>query len=336
MVLLIDDEITPTDPMVRLLERGGFGVECVPSGRDGLRRAFEAPWLTVLLDMHLPDVPGLAVLTELHRQRLGCLVIAISGWYLDSEYESTARRLGAADFRRKPLDAEDLIVCLRTTTAAWRQQAVPHPVVALQPGLTGGVTATPSRDDSEHDATIVRLHYRLLEGDTDAAEPMLACLLPHLVNRLQRRFRYSPGDCVIDAVEDALLEYIGRPARFDATRNVPLSAFLLRAAARNLINALESERRRRDREARYATDNGVITMSDPLLDAHDRPNALSGDVTIPSEEREAYELWRKGERRTEVFAQALGLSSLALADQRREVKRFKDRLLKRIRRHLES
>jgi hypothetical protein len=49
-------------------------------------------------------------------------------------------------------------------------------------------------------------------------------------------------------------------------------------------------------------------------------------------ERIALEMWLEGERNTAPLAVALGLAHLSPSNQRREVKRFKDRLRKRLER----
>ena len=55
----------------------------------------------------------------------------------------------------------------------------------------------------------------------------------------------------------------------------------------------------------------------------------SSAVAANKRERAAVQLWLDGERRTQMFAEALALSHLPCHEQRVEVKRFKDRFLKR-------
>jgi RNA polymerase sigma-70 factor (ECF subfamily) len=333
-VLCIDDEMTSGDALIQLLALDGFGVECVQTGLSGLTRAREGAWQAVLLDLHLPDIPGVQVLETLQRQGIGCPIVVITGWHLDDACENAARRIGAADFRRKPLDVEDLASSIRTAAATFS-----HGLTApADPDVSAANAAAPTitRYDQHHE--IHWLHARILLGDEHAREQLLARMLPDLVQRVRQQFRAAPGDLVSDAVVDALLDYVSRPGRFDSGRNVPLFAFLVRAAACNVINSLEAERRRRVREARYADDAAARAKLPETVESRytqiliPRPH----DVASDGAERRAYELWRAGERRTGVFATALGLSGLAPLDQRREVKRFKDRLLKRIRRRIES
>lgn len=98
------------------------------------------------------------------------------------------------------------------------------------------------------------LHAQLLQGDERAAEAIVVELRPRLEQSLRHSFRRASHDAIVDAVEDALLEYVRKPQSFDPARNVPLHAFLRLAAARNLRDTLRSDARREARERRYADD----------------------------------------------------------------------------------
>lgn len=317
LVLLIDDEIGPGDALLRLLALGGFDVECVSSGRTGLARGLGARWDAMLLDLHLPDMPAVQILEGLRQEKVGYPIIAITGWYAGDDCEIAARRLGASDFRRKPLDVEDVTVCLQVAIATFRRSDV-APATSPLAGDAGNFQ---------------RLHARTRLGDESAREQILTLALPDLTRRLHQRFRRAPQDLVADAVEDALLDYVSDPSRFDMRRQVPLLAFLLQAAARNLINRLESERRSQNRQIRYASDAAARIADRGTSHGLEFWQTLSAnDVTTDEGERQAFELWRGGERRTEAFARVLGMSDRSLSEQTQAVKRFKDRLIKRIRR----
>jgi hypothetical protein len=67
------------------------------------------------------------------------------------------------------------------------------------------------------------------------------------------------------------------------------------------------------------------------------PAESSVKIAIPENhfsepERIVLQLWRTGERRTPVYAQALGLESLPFSEQRVRVKRIKDCVVQRVRR----
>jgi DNA-binding response OmpR family regulator len=277
-VLVVDDEMRPDDAFMRLLARDGFDVECVPSGRAGFARGLGAPWDAMLLDLHLADIPAVQILEGLRRESVRYPIVEITGWYEGDDCEVAARRLGAIDFRRKPLDVDDVGACLRAAIAAFRIPDAGVPAITVAEGA----------------CDLQRLHARTRLGDEHAPEQLLTQALPDLVRRLLRRFRRAPRDLVVDAVEDALLDYISDPSCFDMTRDVPLLAFLLQAARRNLINSLESERRRHDRQSRYAREAAAKTADrEPSEDPELWQTSISAnDVTSDARERHAFELWR--------------------------------------------
>jgi hypothetical protein len=105
-------------------------------------------------------------------------------------------------------------------------------------------------------------------------------------------------------------------------------------ARRNLANRVRSEIALKNREVRYAHDLILpreLHMRRTDIDLWDAVSA----VTIRSSERRATELWLDGEG-NDAIAQALGVKHLDREHRRREVKRFKDRLLKRLSRHLRA
>lgn len=292
----------------------------------------------LLLDLHLPDIPGVQVLEGLRRESVAYPIVAITGWYEGDDCESAARSLGAAAFKRKPLDVDDMGACLRAVIAASRAPDASPPASARANFVRFGAGPMRTRTVAKEADGLHRLHAQARLGEDHAREQLLAQALPDLEGRLQQRFRGVPRDLVVNAVEDALLDYVSDPSRFDMRRDVPLSAFLLQAAKRNLINSLESERRRHERERRYADDAVAMTARHEPRDVPElwKPTLSPDDVTSDAAERQAFELWRGGERRTEVFARVLGLSDRSPLERRQGVKRFKDRLLKRIRRLFDS
>jgi AraC-like DNA-binding protein/DNA-binding response OmpR family regulator len=101
-VLWIDDEIRPDDAVVRLLELEGFRVDCAGSGATGLAAAQRTPYVGVILDLRLPDIPGLTVLEIITRQQIAAPVLVLTG-YPDFDVAVQAMRLGAWDCQSKTI-----------------------------------------------------------------------------------------------------------------------------------------------------------------------------------------------------------------------------------------
>lgn len=184
------------------------------------------------------------------------------------------------------------------------------------------------------------LHNRLLKGDRVAPEELAELLLDRLARELARRFPRTDKHLIYDGVTDALLEYCATPAGFDVSRGVPLDRFLAQAAWRNIANFLRGERRRKVREEKF-----VKYSEDDVVELHPSAgNTLQGEVLLRQRlaelmqtlesplDKRIFDLRMTGHRRTEEFAKVMGILHLPKDEQRREVKRAKDRIDKVLKR----
>lgn len=197
--------------------------------------------------------------------------------------------------------------------------------------------------EDEDAPALLALHRRLLDGDRVASEELIALLLSPLTDRLARRFPHTDEQLIADGIVDALLEYCAQPDRFDAERGVPLDRFLSTAAWRNIANSLRGEHRRKAREEKaHAAYGEPLVALDPtagnLLQQEESAQRRRREVEVMQmvrtpADQEIVTLRLQGERRTEVFADILGIAHLPAAEQRRAVKRAKDRIDKVLRRH---
>ena len=132
-LLVVDDEPQILKVVTGILQDEGFEVLTAPDGESALRLvADEAPDL-VLLDIALPGMDGLEVLTELKRQYAALPVVMLSA-YGSVENAVKATRLGAYDFIEKPPHADNLLLTVRNAlemarlaeeNRRLRQQAAP-------------------------------------------------------------------------------------------------------------------------------------------------------------------------------------------------------------------
>ncbi len=96
-LLVVDDEPQILRAVTGVLQDEGFEVLTAPDGETAIKMvAAEAPDL-VLLDIALPGLDGLEVLTELKKQHPLLPVIMVSA-YGSVENAVKATRLGAFDF----------------------------------------------------------------------------------------------------------------------------------------------------------------------------------------------------------------------------------------------
>jgi DNA-binding NtrC family response regulator len=110
-LLIIDDERNIRDIFTLLLREKGYLTESAGSGAEGLEKAgfFEPD--VVLLDMNLPDRPGLDVLSGIKRKCPKCQILIITAYgTIKSAVEAT--KLGAYAYLEKPVDNEELLLMI--------------------------------------------------------------------------------------------------------------------------------------------------------------------------------------------------------------------------------
>jgi heavy metal response regulator len=111
-ILLVED-----DPKVaRFIERGlieeRYGVDVASTGREALRLGAERDYDAVVLDMLLPEMDGIEVLSALRRQGVRWPVLMLTAKD-DVESKVRALDLGADDYLTKPFVFAELLARLR-------------------------------------------------------------------------------------------------------------------------------------------------------------------------------------------------------------------------------
>lgn len=184
----------------------------------------------------------------------------------------------------------------------------------------------------------LRLHRRLHdEDDRTASADLLEAYLDPLVGWLVANNRnVHEHDCV-QAAEDALLSLIGAPGSYDPGR-APLWPYLRWAAVCDLRNAWQKERKHRARRVPLESvedppDAGNSSETDglPLEALRERVDASVLD-SLSDVERDILDLFSRGARATAEFAPVLGVAHLPPEEQAKEVKRAKERLIKKLQR----
>lgn len=144
-ILVVEDDLSVVQGLVRGLHRAGFDVSVAMDGAEGVRRALEEPFDLVLLDLMLPEKDGFAVL-DAWRGRLSVPVVVLSA---RTELQARLRSfdLGAIDFVPKPFWMEELVVRIRTR-------------LSLRPDI-------PRREVAFADVVVDLDGRRVLRGDQD-------------------------------------------------------------------------------------------------------------------------------------------------------------------------
>jgi DNA-binding response OmpR family regulator len=130
-ILIVDDEEAIRFSLEELLARDGYELVAVESGERALATVADRQFDLALLDLRLPGISGLEVLTALREQALDMAVIVLTA-HGSMETAIKALRQGAHDYLLKPCDAPSLRESVRTALLKrereQRQQALLHQV----------------------------------------------------------------------------------------------------------------------------------------------------------------------------------------------------------------
>lgn len=122
-VLLIEDEQQLRAELVALLHTEGFAVDATGSGAEGAYLGAEYPIDVAIVDLGLPDVPGIDVIRQWRESDLSFPVLILTA---RNRWEDKVRGLeiGADDYLVKPFQNEELIARLRALVrraAGWAE-----------------------------------------------------------------------------------------------------------------------------------------------------------------------------------------------------------------------
>lgn len=110
-ILLVDDEVKLLKILRSSLEKKGYSVHAVSTGREARQYIAEHPVSIVFLDMMLTDTTGLELLRELHPSHPLKLFVVMTA-YGNIENAVTAMKAGAFDYITKPAKLEEMILVI--------------------------------------------------------------------------------------------------------------------------------------------------------------------------------------------------------------------------------
>jgi len=200
------------------------------------------------------------------------------------------------------------------------------------------------RDDPE---TVGRtLHQRLLDDDVTASAEIAELFMPIVINKLSRGYPNLDPHLIQTAVEDALMNYFGRPEQYDPAK-LDMAGYLRMSANGDLLNLLEREKRVTNQQSlsEYVelsgddTEHGVEVQDDfdleSLVFAHCSPIWQRLADLLPNPvDQEIVLLMMEGERKTSIYADVLEISDRPAKEQAQIVKRHKDRIKKTLKRNI--
>jgi len=162
-VLMVEDEISITEPLTDALEREGFATQVARTAQEALETTAAGLPDLVLLDVMLPDGSGYDVCRSL-RQRSSVPIIMLT-----ARGEETDRvvglELGADDYIVKPFSAREVAARIRAVLrrADGAQAAAAETAAPLEAGALTVDTGRRSATHEGEELDLTRKEFELLE-----------------------------------------------------------------------------------------------------------------------------------------------------------------------------
>lgn len=111
-ILIVEDEKNLAMILSELLEMEGYYADVSYDGEDGLDNALSGIYDLIILDVMLPKMDGIQVLSEIRRNNIGIPVLMLTA---KSEVEDKVCGLdnGADDYLTKPFNTKELLARIR-------------------------------------------------------------------------------------------------------------------------------------------------------------------------------------------------------------------------------
>jgi len=192
------------------------------------------------------------------------------------------------------------------------------------------------------------IHERLLANDPTAPAELAENVLDKLVRGLTIKYHHlGDREIIYDAATDAFISYIKNPNQFNPSKR-GLWGYLQMAAEGELLNYLAKSKRREQKEilsedveltvhgGNIRIGKGIVNDLSDVRHSHKEVHKVIDELFRNEKDKKMAMLILQGERSTKEFVRILGVESKSIEKQRQIVKRHKDRLKKRIERHLKG
>jgi len=205
-LLIVEDEVTLCESLVRVLRREGHQVRGVHSAEDALEAMESSSFDLMITDIILPEMGGLELLRRARRQSPDMVTIVMTA-YASTETAVEALRAGAFDYIMKPIIHEEI---RKIVENALRQRALASENLLLKRqvarsydfeniiGRSDGIRQVMDEIRKIADAR----SNILITGETGTGKELFARAIHHNSSRSDRPF--VPINC--SAIPEQLLE----------------------------------------------------------------------------------------------------------------------------------
>jgi two-component system copper resistance phosphate regulon response regulator CusR len=191
-ILVIEDDPTVGQYVKRGLEEQRWGVDLVPDGEEGERRAHSDAYDLIVLDMRLPGRSGMDVLRNLRARGFERPVLVLTAQdAVDAKVQ--ALRAGADDYVTKPFAFEELLA--RVEALSRRPRAMATPLLRVADLVVDKDTRTVTRNGQPIELT--PKEYTVLEYLTRHAGRVMSRTL---ITEYAWGYHFDPGTNIVDVV----------------------------------------------------------------------------------------------------------------------------------------
>ncbi|MCX7900378.1 MAG: sigma 54-interacting transcriptional regulator, partial [Methylocystis sp.] len=180
-ILIADDDPVQRRLLEAMVRRFGYEAETVESGERAIARLTQPNAKSIallILDLVMPDLDGMGVLTRMRDMRLAVPVIVQTA-HGSIETVISAMRAGAHDFVVKPVGAERLQISIKNALSA---DALAGEIRRINRRAQGALTFKDLVSRSEEMARVIRLGERaahssipvLIEGESGVGKELVA------------------------------------------------------------------------------------------------------------------------------------------------------------------
>jgi K+-sensing histidine kinase KdpD len=110
-ILLVDDDISFLKVAQGILNAKGYAIKTAENGSQALAEVNRCRYALVILDMHLPDMSGLELLTSINRIQPDIISVILTG-YSSIENSVQSLNMGAFAYLEKPINPDRLMETL--------------------------------------------------------------------------------------------------------------------------------------------------------------------------------------------------------------------------------
>ncbi|MEO8779566.1 MAG: response regulator transcription factor [Rhodanobacter sp.] len=209
-ILVIEDDDVTARELVAELARHGIDADRVADGRQGLAYALDPCYDAITLDLMLPEMDGLAVITRLREQGIATPVLMISA-LSDVDERVRGLRAGGDDYLTKPFAPDEMLARVEVLLRRHRPQAGQLVVLRVSDLELDLMRHVAHRGDLQ--LSLLPTEFKLLEFLMRHAGRVLTRAM---IFETVWGFHFDPGTNLIDV-------HIGRLRRkIDVAGHVPL------------------------------------------------------------------------------------------------------------------